>query len=108
MKLSVFVYFLLFISALLTSIIFGSGCAQIGSPTGGVKDTIPPHLINATPDLKSTNFSGNKITLTFDEYIDVQNIQSNLLVSPFPKSNPTVNFKLKTVTVKLKDSLLPN
>jgi uncharacterized protein (DUF2141 family) len=31
-----------------------------------------------------------------------------VLISPFPKKNPTVDFKLKTVTVKLKDTLLPN
>ncbi|MBK8496527.1 MAG: Ig-like domain-containing protein [Chitinophagaceae bacterium] len=34
--------------------------------------------------------------------------QTNLLISPFPKKTPAVDFKLKTVTVKLKDSLLPN
>jgi hypothetical protein len=88
--------------------ITSSGCAQIGSPTGGPKDSLPPVLVNATPGLFSTNFSGNKIVLTFDEYIDVQEVQNNVLVSPFPKITPTVDFKLREVTVKLKDTLLPN
>ena len=86
----------------------GTGCAQIGSPTGGPRDTIPPVLVSAYPKLMATNFKGNKITLQFNEYIDVQDVQTNVLVSPFPKTNPMVDFKLKTVTVKLKDTLLPN
>lgn len=87
---------------------FLQGCAQIGMPTGGPKDSIPPVLIKAEPAERSLRFTGNKITLTFDEYIDVQDAQNNVLVSPYPKSNPQVSFKLRTVTVKLKDSLLPN
>ena len=85
-----------------------TGCAQIGTPTGGPKDTIPPHLISAVPALLTTKFSANKIVLSFDEYIDVQDVLKNVLVSPYPKMNPNISFKLKTVTVKLKDTLLPN
>ncbi len=85
-----------------------SGCAQIGTPTGGPKDTIPPVLVSASPVGGKTNFTGNKITLTFNEYIDVQDIQKNVLVSPFPKQTPSISFKLKTITVKLKDTLKPN
>lgn len=88
--------------------LMGTGCAQIGSPTGGPKDTTPPRLLKATPALYSTEFRGNKITLLFDEYVNLQDVQSNFLVSPLPKNNPLVDYKLKTVTVKLKDSLLPN
>ena len=88
--------------------LFIIGCAQIGSPTGGPKDTAAPVLIKAIPSNNQTNFSGNKITLTFDEYVDLQDVQSNLLVSPSPKNNPSINSNLKTITIKLKDSLLPN
>lgn len=85
-----------------------SGCAQIGAPTGGARDSLAPILIKATPALKTLQFKGNKIILNFDEYIDVQEIQNNLLVSPLPKTNPQVTYNLKTVTIRLKDSLLPN
>jgi hypothetical protein len=88
--------------------LFITGCAQIGSPTGGPKDTSAPVLIKAIPSNNQTNFSGNKITLSFDEYVDLQDVQSNLLVSPSPKNNPSINSNLKTITIKLKDSLLPN
>lgn len=88
--------------------IYNAGCAQIGSPTGGPRDTIPPRLVSASPKLNSTNVTGNKITLTFNEYIDLKETQTNVLISPYPKKTPSIDFKLKTVTVKLKDSLLPN
>ena len=83
-------------------------CAQIGYPAGGPKDTIPPVLLNAFPPERTTNFTGNKVTLVFNEYIEVQDIQNNLLVAPYPKTMPGVTYKLRTVTVKIKDTLLPN
>jgi Bacterial Ig-like domain len=101
-------YFLLFTSLVSILATIGSGCAQIGAPTGGPKDTLAPVLVHADPALRTLHFSNNKIVFTFDEYIDVKDIENNLLVSPYPKKNPTVNNKLKTVTVLLKDSLLPN
>ena len=85
-----------------------SGCAQIGAPTGGVKDTLAPILVKANPDLKALNFKGNKITLTFNEYVEVLDVQNNVLVSPLQKNNPYINNNLKTVTIKLRDSLQPN
>lgn len=89
-------------------LVVNSGCAQMGAPTGGPKDTIPPSLVKAVPDLNSINFNNNKIVLTFDEYIEVKDVQTNVMVSPYPKISPVIDYKLKTVTVKLKDTLQPN
>lgn len=83
-----------------------SGCAQIGSPIGGPRDTIAPVLLNASPPNHSLNFDNKRIVLTFNEYVHLQNPQ-NILVSPLPKKNPFIDFKLKTVTVKLYDTLRP-
>lgn len=106
---STHILFTLFIVSLLYIIaISNAGCAQIGMPTGGPKDSIPPTLVSASPKLKSTNVTGNKITLNFNEYVEIREAQTNVLISPFPKKNPSVDYKLKTVTVKLKDTLLPN
>jgi hypothetical protein len=88
--------------------LFIGGCAQVGMPTGGLRDSIPPVLVSAVPKMYQTNFKGDKITFTFDEYINLEDIQKNLLVSPYPKVSPQVNFKLKTVTVKIKDTLKDN
>ncbi len=92
----------------LISIISGPGCANIIPPQGGPRDSIPPVLLKATPGDSTRNFTGNKIVFTFDEFVDVQAVQENLTVSPSPKINPSVDFKLNTVTVKLKDTLEAN
>ena len=84
------------------------GCANIIPPMGGLKDTLPPVLEKANPKDSALNFTGNKITFVFDEYVELQDIQRNLVITPIPQNNPTVEFKLNTVTVKLKDSLESN
>jgi len=100
-------FFIIILSAYFISLTAG-GCAQISTPSGGPKDTIAPILEKADPPNFTTNFSGNKIVLTFDEYINVENISENVLVSPLQKSNPIINFNFRTVTVRLRDTLLPN
>lgn len=90
------------------AIVLAGGCAQIGMPIGGPRDSLPPVLLNATPPNFSTHFSANRVLLTFDEYVHLQDLQNNLLVSPTPKSNPVINYRLKTVSIKLKDTLRPN
>lgn len=84
-----------------------SGCAQISAPTGGPKDTLAPVLVRSVPVPNSTGFSGNRITLTFDEYIELKDLSSQLLISPYPKTAPLITSNLKTLTLRLKDSLLP-
>lgn len=90
------------------NVISAPGCANIVPPQGGPRDSIPPVLLKATPGDSTRNFTGNRITFTFDEFIDVQNLLENLNVSPSPNINPTVDSKLNTVTVKLKDTLESN
>jgi uncharacterized protein (DUF2141 family) len=106
---STHIFFTLFIVSLLYLLAIGNaGCGQIGMPTGGPKDSIPPRLVSASPKLKSTNVTGKTITLTFNEYVDLKEPQTNVLISPLPKKQPLIDFKLKTVTIKIKDTLLPN
>lgn len=57
-------------------------CAKRGVPTGGFKDSIPPVLINANPAMETVNFDAEKIVLVFDEYIKLNNITEQLVVSP--------------------------
>jgi hypothetical protein len=88
--------------------LFTGGCAQIGAPTGGPKDTLAPVLVKASPENKTIQFKGNKVVLSFDEYIDLQDLPSNLLISPLQKYSPVISYNLKTITVKFKDTLAPN
>lgn len=90
-------------------LIFSPGCANMIPPTGGPRDSLPPLLLKADPPDSSRNFSAKTITFTFNEYIDqLQNLRENLLISPTPIIDPVAEAKLKTVTVKLKDTLEQN
>lgn len=85
-----------------------SSCGQQVPPTGGPRDSIPPKLVAALPEYGAKNFKGNKITLVFDEYITLENPYEKLTYSPTPRINPNAEGKLKTITIKLKDTLEEN
>ena len=102
-KYSIAFYLFAFIAPL-----FFSSCGQQIPPTGGPRDTIPPKLVLALPNQGALNFKGDKIILTFDEYINLDNPFEKLVYSPTPKKNPLVEGKLKNVTIKIKDTLEEN
>jgi hypothetical protein len=105
MRLFISILFFVFITA---KVIVLSGCANIIPPTGGPRDSLPPVLVSAIPETNSLLFTGNRIVFTFDEYVELKEAQTNVVVSPFPKVSPIIESKLKTVSVKLKDTLEPN
>ena len=100
-------FFLLFFVSII-GLLAGSGCANIVPPLGGPRDTIPPRLLYVTPRDSSKHFSANKIVFYFDEYIDSKDVRTELIVSPLGKIDPIVDAKLRTLTVRLKDTLQPN
>ena len=79
-------------------------------PTGGDRDSLPPLLVKVTPPDSSRGFNAKTITFTFDEYIDqqLQDLAKNLIVSPMYSVMPVVEPKLKTLTIRIKDTLEPN
>jgi hypothetical protein len=86
----------------------GTGCASIVPPTGGPKDSLPPVILNVTPKDSTLNFNSKKILFNFNEFIQLNEVQKNLLVNPTPKINPILDVKLKTITVTIKDTLEEN
>ncbi len=105
-KLSIFISALLLLSF---TFLLDTGCANIIPPEGGPRDSLAPLLVEAAPKDSMLNFKGNTITLSFNEYVQLDNnLQSNLVVSPNPAMQPLVTAKLRTVTIRLKDSLQPN
>lgn len=90
------------------NVVSGPGCASIVPPQGGPRDSLAPVLVKADPGDSTRNFKGKSISLTFDEFIDLQGPQQEMIISPSLKNFPTVDYKLKTVTVKWKDSLEAN
>lgn len=99
------IYFpVLFFTAALCS------CANIVPPSGGVRDTVPPRLVRATPADSTLNFRGNTIRLDFDEYIVLKDATTNIQYSPvFPVDKmPSVDGKLRSVVIRFKDTLEAN
>jgi len=88
------------------------GCANVVPPSGGPKDTLPPVLLKVTPPDSSRNMKEKTITFQFDEYLDVsgfqQSIFKELLISPLPAKDPATEARLKTVTVRFRDTLEQN
>ena len=87
------------------------GCAKRGNPSGGPIDSIPPVLVNASPKLNSINFDSDEIRLTFDEWIKLENIQDQLIISPpIDKSSYEItplSGVTKKVFLRFLDSLNP-
>ena len=108
MKLRSFILPLFILSFFVVASLLGGGCAQIGTPTGGVKDSLPPVLIKASPAKGSRNVITNKITLDFNEYIDVTDLQQNLVISPLQNRNPSIVANPRSISLKFRDTLLPN
>ena len=89
-------------------ILLCTSCANIIPPSGGPRDSLAPVLITAFPKDSSINVFSKKITLTFDEFVEVKDITQEVLINPLQETQPTIDFKLKNIFVNFKDSLLPN
>ena len=100
--------FLLLLTVVLFNLLVQYGCANIVPPGGGPRDSLPPKLVNAVPADSALKVTNGKIILYFNEFVEVKNASEKILVSPYPSKQPEVEHRLRTVTVKLKDSLLPN
>jgi hypothetical protein len=84
------------------------GCANIIPPAGGPRDSIPPILLRSTPQDSVRNFGGNRIVMSFNEFIELQNVAENVVISPLPLTFPTIDYRLNTLTVHFRDTLERN
>ena len=87
-------------------------CARRSLPTGGFKDTLPPNIVNTSPKMNTVFFDKEKITITFDEYIKLVDLNKQLIISPPLEPN---KYKVKPqgtvskkIQIELLDSLLEN
>jgi len=83
-------------------------CAQPGSLGGGPKDVTPAKVIKCIPDNYSAKFTGDKFTIYFDEYIELDNILQKALLSPPTDKLPEFKVKGKTLQVQFKEELKEN
>ena len=80
-------------------------CAQQGSPSGGPRDEDPPMILESVPSNYSTGFDAKKVQITFDEYIVLDNVNQELIVSPPMEEKPEVRLKGKSLVIEFEEEL---
>jgi hypothetical protein len=95
----------LLIVAGLAWIVIISSCANIGMPTGGPRDSVPPALVGTDPVYKALNFDGKNVKLTFSEYISIDKISETLVISPPLEKRPIIKTKSKTLIIQFNEEL---
>ena len=83
-----------------------ASCANRGiGPQGGPKDTIPPVPLRYDPEPGTLEFKGKRIEVTFNEYLQLNDVSSNLLMSPPQQTPPDVKVWGKKLLVQFQDTL---
>ena len=92
---------------LLAAFLLGS-CARMGQPDGGWYDETPPRILGAAPADKGTNVKSQKVSIFFDEFIQIENATEKVVVSPPQLETPEIVASGKRIKIELLDSLKPN
>jgi hypothetical protein len=86
-------------------LLFGS-CAKQSTPMGGPRDKDAPKLLGSIPTTQSINTKPEEITLTFDEYVKLENASKGIVITPRVDKDEIVFSALKNVvTIKLNQEL---
>ncbi|MCQ2958954.1 MAG: Ig-like domain-containing protein [Bacteroidales bacterium] len=84
-------------------------CARESAPIGGPVDTIVPYAVFEKPENNSQNINPQKIVVKFNEFIALDNVDDNCMISPVLDEKPTISVKKKKMTIDLsKQKLQPN
>ncbi|OGU14880.1 MAG: hypothetical protein A2X61_11885 [Ignavibacteria bacterium GWB2_35_12] len=83
-----------------------AGCANPIPPSGGPPDKTPPEILSYEPANGTLNFNGNYITLEFNKYMNKNEVNDNVFISP------TVPFTLdwsgKELEIEFTEELASN
>ena len=87
------------------STLFLSQCAKQATLTGGPKDEDHPLIVKINPPFNTTNFDSKEINITFNEFIQLKDLNNNLIVSPPLEEKPEITIKGKTLAIELLTEL---
>jgi hypothetical protein len=82
-----------------------AACAVPVPPSGGPADTTPPSLVASEPAGGTVRFSGDRVLLSFDEYVDERSVASSLTVTPAPARPPEVRYGGRSVEIRFREPL---
>lgn len=80
-------------------------CATVQSPTGGEKDEKAPVLYESNPKNQSTNFNGKEIKLFFNEWMKLEQLDKELIITPREDIKYEASLKKQELVITLEEHL---
>ena len=80
-------------------------CANRVTPTGGAKDVKPPVIVTMVPPNYSVNFNGRGVQIKFDEYIQLNDLQKQMIISPLMDPAPVITARKRSLIIELPKEL---
>jgi len=81
-------------------------CARVGAPPGGSKDITPPRPLEYDPPNYSVFFDAPVIEIRFNEFIQLDQVNKKLIISPPLTEKPEIRLKGKSMVIRLNNTLL--
>jgi len=88
----------------LLSLIFIS-CASVKAPQGGLVDSTPPKLESTSPEILTNLNEGQKITLSFNEYIKEESLKNSIELFPTVDEKISYEYLGKDIIIALPSNL---
>ncbi len=85
-----------------------AACANMGAPEGGPFDVQEPKLIKSSPQSGSKGIRPKKITLYFDEPVQLLQQSERIIVSPPQRNTPQIAAIGKNIHIQFEDTLAAN
>ncbi len=82
-----------------------SQCANPVMPTGGPKDKEPPVPVGSEPPNYAKSFTDDKISIEFNEFIQLEDPGNNILISPPVNKDPEFILRGKNLIAKFEEPL---
>ncbi|WP_097132191.1 Ig-like domain-containing domain [Spirosoma fluviale] len=98
----------LVLSCLLILPILLQNCAQVAQPPGGKKDTLAPKLVSSMPTPRQLNYTGKTVELEFDEYVNSENLQQKITITPQDSNTFIVKSLPLGIRLSFNKPFLPN
>lgn len=92
----------------LITLVIAVSCATPIAPTGGPPDREGPVVVETTPEVGTTNFSGDEVRFTFDKFVERNSVRQNVSIEPDLAIPFEVNFRRKTAIISFEDELPEN
>lgn len=89
-------------------IVILSSCANRIAPSGGEKDVQMPKIVSSSPENFSTSFNQKEIRIDFDEYIQLIDLNKQLIISPIIDPAPEISAIKKSLKIKFEKPLSEN